>query len=107
MVYFRIQGPLKTKYRGPGDEANTNQACQCHSTLFVSLTALPVLRDEDPDTGSTQLIPVPVLVTNYRTTFREPVNEGDDVDRWQLVRRFYLAQAITGVPQYAREMELV
>jgi hypothetical protein len=48
-----------------------------------------------------------VVVTNYRITGQEPVNEGGNPDEWQLVRRFYLAEAVTEDPQYARKMELM
>ena len=60
-----------------------------------------------PETGLSQMIPVPVLITNYRTSAQEAVNEGDNRGRWQLVRRFFLAEAITENPQYAESMELL
>lgn len=55
----------------------------------------------------TQLIPVPVLVTNYRTPSGEAVNEGEDRGGWQLVRRFFLAEALSNDPQYVERMELM
>ena len=66
-----------------------------------------VLRDEDSDIGSPQLVPIPVLITNYRGLRGEASNEERDAGRWQLVRRFFLAEAVTEEPQYAQSMELM
>ena len=74
--------------------------------LLVSPLTPSVLRDEDQDTGSVQLVPLPVLVTNYRTEEGAAVNERERLREWQLVRRFYLAESVTNDPQYVERMEL-
>ncbi len=56
---------------------------------------------------TTQLVPIPILVTNYLTEGAEPVNERGVVDRWQLVKRFFLAEGVSEDPQYIERMELM
>ena len=68
---------------------------------------VPVLNRESSGSSNVDLLPVPVLITNYLTPQGERVNADDNRGRWQLVRRFLLVEGVTTRPQYIRDMRLV
>ncbi|ELU18582.1 hypothetical protein CAPTEDRAFT_105851, partial [Capitella teleta] len=65
--------------------------------------------------GNKRLLAVPVMIRNYEDRLGERVNEEDDKNLWQLVRRFFLVDRVAGfedsdddtwVAHYARKMSL-
>ncbi|XP_064401551.1 meckelin-like [Halichondria panicea] len=49
---------------------------------------------------------LPVLITNYRSTSGEAVNDDSDVGSWQFVRRFFLFESVTARPLYTSSTTL-
>ena len=55
-----------------------------------------------------QLYPVAVLPSDFRDSAGQLVNQmTSDPGQWQFVRRFFLAEAVTNEPRYARDITLV
>ena len=55
-----------------------------------------------------RLYPVAVLPSDFRDSAGELVNQmASDPGRWQFVRRFFLAEAVTNEPRYARGITLM
>lgn len=68
------------------------------------LNHTPDLRDQTSTTDT--LHTLPVLITNYRSTSGEAVNDDSNVGSWQFVRRFFLFESVTARPLYTSSTTL-
>ena len=81
------------------------------SVINPSLTTFCLVLRESVTSGSTtveRLYPIAVLPSDFRDRAGELVNQmTSDPGQWQLVRRFFLAEAVSNEPRYARGITLM